>query len=98
MRVGFEQHCGLSAAIHLLHVSLLSSLVSSFVNRVTCSVKNKATGNRARLSDVVAEASDNLELDLGSILELLHAVLRWGRMCTGSSETSKMPSSVLLVH
>lgn len=54
--------------------------------------------NPERLMGVIASASDSQELDMQYILELLRPAIRGGRMYTDNSETSGMPSAMLLVH
>lgn len=67
---------------------LLTSSGSGLVDRVACLVSDKVGAHRTMLTDVVAPASDSLELDLQFIVELLPAANGGSRASTASSETS----------
>lgn len=71
-----EQHCGCLTASHLRIKGLLASSVSGLVDRLACLVRDEVTAHRPRLTDVVASASDSLELDSQSIVEFLCAAER----------------------
>lgn len=92
-----EQHRGRSTNSHSQLESLLISLDSGFVDRVVRLVTDEMAIYRARRTDVVASAFDNLGLDARSILELFSAAELGGRLSTANPETSKMPSFMLLV-
>lgn len=68
-----------------------------FVYRADVVVSDEAIAHRARLTHVGASVSDSLELDSGSIVELLRAAERGGRVSTSSPETPGTPSSLSLV-
>lgn len=53
-------------------MSFLSSSVSRIVDRVTPLMTDEVAAHGARLTGVVTSAFDSLELDLWSIVELLH--------------------------
>lgn len=69
-----EQYLGRSAASNMQLELLLASFVHRLVERVTCLLSHKVPAHRARLRDVVTLSTDSLELELRSIVELLHAV------------------------
>lgn len=78
-RERLEQHFGRSAARHLRVESLLSSSVSSFVDRVTSFVSEEVAAYHATLTDLVASVSDSLESDSQSDVDLLCAAEHGGR-------------------
>lgn len=76
---------------------LLAFLVPGLVDRRARLVSDKVGAHGARATDVVAPASDSLELYSPSTVELLRSADRVGRMCTADPETSRMPSSMPLL-
>lgn len=78
-RERLEPHRGHSSAGYLLLVSLLASWASCFVDRVALLVRDELTAHRAGPTDLVASASDSLELDSPSIVELLCAADKKGQ-------------------
>lgn len=94
---GLEQHRGHSPSSHLLLKSLLASSVFNFDNRVDRLVNNKVSSHCARFSYVVNSAFESLEMDPQSIVELLRAAYRGGRMFTASPETLESLSFMPLV-
>lgn len=72
-RERLEKHCERSATSCLQLESMLLPSVSSFVFVVICFVSDEDAAHRARLTGVVASASNSLKLELQSSMELLGA-------------------------
>lgn len=73
-----EPHCRHSEAIHLWFQSLVLSLVSGFVNRLAHLGSDEVADHCANLTDIVVSASDSLELDSRSVMELSYVQLSEG--------------------
>lgn len=88
-REQLERQCGSSTASHLQLALLLSSSGFCFVHGVDRLVNEEIAAHRVWITGVVALASDSLELDLRSIVELLRTVEQRGRVCTAKSRRLK---------
>lgn len=67
-RERLRPHRERSAPSHLRLKALLASYVTCFVDSVACLVSEEVASHDARLMHVVDSATDNLELDLQSIV------------------------------
>lgn len=100
MNVAHERHeiqFGRSAPSDLPIESLISFLVFSIIHCVSHLVSDEATGHLEMLMGVVVPASDSLELDSWSIVELFWAAERGDRVSTANHETSEWPPFMDLV-
>lgn len=91
MRERLEQHHGHSAASYFHLESMLSSSAFRFVHNISRFLNDEVCAHRARLSSMVASASDSLVLDSKFVVEFIRTAERGSTVSVAAQKLQGRP-------